>query len=115
MPDLTSLMTQIKEALVNLVHLQIVTAVGPVTVTVNKDGSVKSLEIEERVKAISTCIDLLQGDITTVFDPEFVTGPYQSLRDFHAAREKEGHDIVQKNLAAIGALFKLVQELAVKK
>lgn len=113
--NLARLMNQIKEALVNLVHLQIVTAVGHVSVTLKRDGSVNSLDIEEKPKAISTCIDLLQGDITTVFDPEFVTGTYQSLRDFHAAREKEGHDIVQKNLAAIQALFTLIQNMATKK
>ena len=112
MPDLDSLMTRIKEALVNLVHLRIVTVVGVVTVALNNDGSVKDVEIEQKVKAISTCVDLLQGDITTVFDPEFVTGSYKSLREFHAAREKEGHDIVEKNLKALRALFDLVKDLA---
>ena len=112
MADLDGLMKRIQEALVNLIRLRIVTAVGVVTVALNNDGSVKDVEIEQNGKAISTCVDLVGGDMTTVFDPEFVTGSYKSLREFHAAREKEGHDIVEKNLKALKALFDLVKELA---
>jgi hypothetical protein len=108
---LPKLLEKIKDALEALVHLQIVTAVGPVNITLKSGGETESITIKENIKAAVTSIDLLQGDITTVYDPEFVTGQYQELKTFHAAREKEGHEIVKKNLEAVQALAKLVKEM----
>ncbi|MBI4300188.1 MAG: hypothetical protein HY677_03555 [Chloroflexi bacterium] len=104
---MADLLTTIKNALEKLVSLEIVTAVGPI-----KGGETSNADIDwdQNPKVILTRIDLLQGDIKTVFDPVFVTGEYQSLRDFHANREKEGHEIVLKNIAALRALYSLAQE-----
>ncbi len=110
MADLQKLRDNIFNALDKLVHLQIVTAVAQITVTLKQDGSVDTLAIPGNAKAMSTSIDLLQGDIATVIDPEFVTGPYQNLRAYHADREKEAHQIVQQNLAAVRELAKLVKD-----
>jgi hypothetical protein len=117
MADLKKLMEDIKGALVNLVTLEIITAVGPITVK-RKDSaasgpmsSFPDIEYDPNLKMIQTKIDLLQGDIKTIFDPEFVTGNYQSLRDFHAAREKQGSDIISNNLKALKELFNWVSSL----
>jgi hypothetical protein len=96
------LVTKIWDAVDNLVTLRIITAVGQPKMEKGKP------EVDfDRAKVISTKISLLDGDITTVFDPEFVTGGYQCLREYHAAREKEGHQIVQSNIKAVEALLQL--------
>jgi hypothetical protein len=116
MPDtLQSLLNKIQGALKNLVTLEIVTAVGHVRFK-RKPGPAESgewdspdLDDEQDYKAILTRIDLLQGDIKTVFHEEFVTGQYQSLRDFHAAREDKGHQIVRDNIEAIKDLVAMIK------
>jgi hypothetical protein len=96
----------IVDSLGQLITLNIVTAVGPIESL--KDGLTFD---ESKVKAIATKIDLLQGDITTVCDQEFVTGNYQSLREFHAEREKEGREIISNNIRTLQELLKWVSDL----
>jgi hypothetical protein len=106
MVDWSSFLNKIQAALENSVTLEIITAVGQI-----KGGPEKNAEIDwtKNPTVMLTKINLLQGDIETVFDPAYVTGDYQALRDFHADREKEGYDIVQKNLQALKELFNLAK------
>ncbi len=67
---------------------------------------------DQPMEIIKTTIDLLQGDIKTVMAPAFVTGNYQGLRDFHAAREKQGSEIISANLKALKELYNWVSELS---
>lgn len=110
---LTALINRIKEALENLVTLEVITAVGQVKFggpgTQNPD-----LDTDKDYKLILTKIDLLQGDIKTVYDPEFVTGNYRELKEFHKSREEQGHQLVKDNLAALKSLFDLVMDLRAK-
>ena len=99
-------LSEIKDALNNLKTLEIVTAVGQVTRTENPRFI--DIDWDKDPKVALTKIDLLQGDITTAYDSEFVTGNYQSLKQFHADREKEGHEIIRKNIDAVKALGNLV-------
>lgn len=99
-------LSEIKDALNNLKTLEIVTAVGQVRRT--EKPRFIDIDWDKDPKVALTKIDLLQGDITTVYDSEFVTGNYQSLKQFHADREKEGHEIIRKNLEAVKALGQLV-------
>jgi hypothetical protein len=107
--DLITLMSDIKNSLEHLVTLEIITAVGAIKVN---DDKGPDLDYDKAPKMILTKINLLQGDIKTVFDEEFVTGPYQALREFHGAREKEGYQLVQNNIAALERLFQFVKSLA---
>ncbi len=114
--NLNALVTKIKDSLNNLVTLEIITAVGQVRLkpksgsSQDPERSFPDLDYDKNPKVILTKIDLLQGDIKTVFHEEFVTGNYQSLKDFHADREKEGYEIVHKNLAALKELLEMVQD-----
>jgi hypothetical protein len=112
---LDELITKIKKALENLVTLEIVTIVGDVKFQpksdTEKDKIIATIDYSTEPKAILTKIDLLQGDIQTVFHEDFVTGNYTELREFHAAREAQGHDIVEQNLAALEKLFQLAKKL----
>jgi len=112
---LNGLIASIKEAIVNLVTLEIVTAVGDVKFqpksAEEKEKTVAMIDYTKEPKAILTKVDLLQGDIQTVFHEEFVTGNYKELKEFHAAREKQGHEIIKENIAALEKLFQLTKKL----
>ncbi len=102
----SDLLKKIQKSLNELVSLRIITAVGPVSVS-GTDGEI-SLSFED-AKAMYTEINLLQGDIKTMYDDEFVVGNYQSLRAFHQSREKDGQKIIQDNIQALFALLRLLQ------
>ena len=61
-------------------------------------------------KSMYSRIDLLQGDITTIYDPEFITGELTSLREFHQDREKQGQEIIQGNIKTLRDLVKLIKD-----
>ncbi len=92
-----------------LVTLDVRTIVG--TVEWDPDGDTSKVKLGPNAKEMRTCIDLLQGDITTALDDAFVTGPLQSLRDFHALREKQGADLVHSNIAALERLVQFARSL----
>lgn len=106
--SLDDLMNEIKNALKELITLRILTAVGPIQL--DSKGNPK-VACDNNTKLILTEINLLQGDITTKLSPEFVTGEYQSLRDFHMSRVNEAQDIVQKNIAAIKSMVELITKI----
>ena len=109
MPDIFE---QIRDALQNLVTLQIATVVGDARP--QRQGGATNLDIVDwstNPALALTRIDLLQGDVTTVLAPAFVTGDYQALREFHLAREREGFAMVEKNIAALVQLYQAASEV----
>lgn len=98
-----------------LIKLDIVTAVGPLKYQPGQDGSQdKGRYVPDGsmpTKVIHTRIDLLQGDVVTQMDEEFATGKYQSLRDYHASREKQGNEIIQANIKTLKSLFELLTQI----
>ncbi len=116
MADLEGLLDNIKNALDKLVTLEIITAVGPVTLKTREGSPAGSfpdvIECSQKMEIMLTRIDLLQGDIKTVFDPAFFTENYKGLRDFHMEREKQGQAIIKNNVEALKELFNWVKELA---
>ena len=104
---------KIMESIENLVTLEIMTAVGHVASPAggSEEGrSLPDLDYDRNPKMILTKINLLQGDIKTVYHEAFVTGEYQELRAFHSAREKEGYNIVLQNIAVLERLLEMVTE-----
>ena len=108
---LTALVERIKEALENLITLEIITAVGQVDFSAE---SGPDLDITKDPKVILSKINLIQGDIKTVYDPEFVTGNYKELKDFHKEREEQGHQMIKDNLDALMKLFNVAKDLLSK-
>ncbi len=109
----SDLKDRIEKSIENLVTLEIVTAVGQVQFD-GKEGCEKTnlpdLDYSKDYKVILTKIDLLQGDIKTVYDEAFVNGEYENLKAYHAAREKEGYGIIEKNVAALEKLLNLIKD-----
>jgi len=104
---------KIMDSIENLVTLEIVTAVGPINPGEKKGEPSDPLHESDpgdpfkNVKRIVTEINLLQGDTRTMYDEEFVTGKYQSIRALHTDKEKEGYNIVMKNIEVLERLLKL--------
>ncbi len=73
----------------------------------------KKIEYKEgEVKQILTQVDLLGGDITTLLSDDFLEAPYSQIRDFHAEREKHGHEIIEGNIKALKELMDLFLKAA---
>ena len=86
-----------------LVTLEIVTVVGTYDAKTNTPGA--------NSKMMRTRLSLLDGDKITEVDPDFVTGPFASLRGFHAEAEKQGNDIIKANIETIEKLLGLLERL----
>ena len=108
MPEEKKNLTEIiKDKIDNLKTLEIRTIIGNFKWN---EGKKKIDYKEEKVKVIMTQIDLLEGDITTIFSEDFLKEPYDKILNFHAEREKRGQEIIENNLKAVRELF----DLAVK-
>lgn len=96
----------IKNAMENLVTLDIRTIVGDV----NIDDKGK-LRPAAGAKQMVSRMNLLQGDITTAFPEDFLQPPLDNVRNFHALRERQGMDIVQGNIKALQHFIGLIDTL----
>lgn len=108
MAEENTVFENIKKAINELVTLRIVTAVGEIT---KDEKGVPVIDYSQNPRIILTSINLIQGDITTVFHEEFVTGKYQSLQVFHAAREKEGYELIKKNIEVLEKLYEVAKSV----
>jgi hypothetical protein len=96
----------IKNAMDNLVNLDIRTIVGDVTI----DDKGK-MQPNAGSKQIVSRMNLLDGDITTAFPEEFLQAPLDSVRSFHGLRERQAMDIVQGNIKALQHFIGLIDTL----
>jgi hypothetical protein len=92
----------IKDALSNLVNLDVRTIVG------DFDHDDDGIRAKGDAKSIVTRINLLGGDITTAFSSEFLDSPLDEVRDFHSMREAHALEIVQGNIQALQQLVTLI-------
>jgi hypothetical protein len=107
--NVEGLVASIEDSLEEFVTLEIITAVGTVEPTArDADGKKTKLGIDPGAKLLRTRFSLLAGDITTEMDPAFITGEYQSLRQFHADREQQAWGIVKHNVEALKSIIDLI-------
>jgi len=96
----------IKDAMDNLINLDIRTIVGEVDF-----DSKGKMQPATRSKQIVSRLNLLDGDITTAFPEEFLQSPLDSVRSFHALRERQAMEIVQGNIRALQHLVGLIDTI----
>lgn len=106
MADTATFLDQVRDSLTRLVTLDIRTVVGHV---VPESLQTTTLTYSPDAKILITRVNLLEGDSTTVYPPELLTEDYQALRAFHEAQVKEGHAVIQGNIAALEKLLALVK------
>lgn len=108
---LQDLTKRIADSLDRLLTLEIITAVGTVDPKQSGDPNWPDLAAVEQPQMIVSKINLLNGDIRTIFGEAFITGDYKSLVDYHTTREKQGFEIINNNIAALKALLQLARGL----
>ena len=94
-----------------LATLEIITGVGDTTVfkmgqdPKDRDQVYKTFQID---KLILTRINLIQGDITTIYHQDYIGNPdLVFLREYHDQQRDKGHQIVKDNIEAIVKLIEL--------
>jgi hypothetical protein len=79
--------------------------VTPVTVGGTLDKPAVAFDQSSKVGAVATCINLLDGDITTAIDPVYASNPDDPVRQYHTAQVQEAKEIVDRNLKTIANLI----------
>jgi len=102
------------DELSKLTRLEIHTLVGNYSFVQNAKGENTIIKNDSTAERMSSQINLLTGDITTAMTDKFVS-EYKELRDYHTLREKEGHEIVEKNIKTLKAIVDAIVELTDKK
>lgn len=121
--SIDAFINKLENSLNQLVTLNIVTAVGAAKVVMTSEASggakvvmtreadgaaTKIVGGEGTTKVIWTTINLAQGDITTVIDPEFQGDSGKEIREFHKSRETQGLEIIRGNISALKELVSLL-------
>ena len=101
-----NLIDKILDKIEDLQTLRICTLIGDVKL----DETGKKLTFPEEGPKIVTQIDLLTGDITTVFNEDFLEPPLDKIRDYHAEREKQSNEIIRSNIKALMELIDLFKK-----
>jgi len=104
----------LEQKLTDLVSLNIITAVGPVSCTKIGDKITVKIPASDGSKCISSTINLLDGDIDTLIHDDFMSEKLKPVLDFHLEREKKGHEIIKGNINALKELLDLAKSFTPK-
>lgn len=101
-------LTAIKDGIGGLTTLEILTLVGNFELTADhkniEPGSIASAD------KILSRIALVDGDVQTAMTPAFVTDPaYREIWSFHQQQVENGHNIIQRNIEALGKLVAFIR------
>ena len=99
------LLGTITQAISEVVNLKVITVVSPVSIGGTLDKPTVTLDQGQKVGAIATCINLLDGDITTAIDPAYAANTADPVRQYHEDQVKEAKEIVDRNLRAVADLI----------
>lgn len=112
----TDILGKLQRMFEEAIELKVVTAVGPVNVTLSHSdaGSATKTEVDngpnQLQDAIVTIFNMLDGDVTNVISPSLKDD--QALRDFHAAQVEKSLTVIPQNMRALFDFGKaLIKEL----
>src|SRR5918995_200410 len=94
----------ITKAISEVVNLKVITVVSPVSIGGTLEKPTVAFDQGQKVGAIATCINLLEGDITTAMDAAYGNNADDPVRQYHEAQVKEAKEIVDRNLRTIADL-----------
>ena len=95
----------ITKAVAEVVNLKIITVVSPVAIGGTLENPTVTFDQGQKVGAIATCINLLEGDITTAIDPAYGNNADDPVRQYHEDQVKEAKEIVDRNLKLVADLI----------
>ena len=90
------------------VNLKIITIVSPVTVGGTLEKPTVAFDEANKTGAIATCINLLDGDITTAMDEPYASNAEDPVRKYHEAQVQEAKEIVDRNLKTVADLIERI-------
>jgi hypothetical protein len=99
------LLGTITQAISEVVNLKVITVVSPVSIGGTLEKPTVAFDQGQKVGAIATSINLLDGDITTAIDPAYAANTADPVRQYHEAQVKEAKEIVDRNLRAVADLI----------
>lgn len=103
-----ALLDKILNKVKDLSTLEILTAVAPIQK--NASGGYDPA-IAPDTPTILTKIELVEGDIVTVFHEDSLGDNFQELRNLHKEREAQGMKIIEDRINAIKELIELIGKL----
>lgn len=106
--DENTLLQRILRRAEDLATLEIVTVVGHARQDPDSGRYAPGANPEA---TMLTKIQLIEGDITSVYPRESLDGELQVLRELHQQREAQGMQIIQERLDTVKSLLKLINEL----
>jgi hypothetical protein len=95
----------ITKAVSEVVNLKIITVVSPVSIGGTLENPTVTFDQGQKVGAIATCINLLEGDITTAIDSAYGNNADDPVRQYHEEQVKEAKEIVDRNLKLVADLI----------
>jgi hypothetical protein len=95
----------ITKAVAEVVNLKVITVVSPVSIGGTLENPTVAFDQGQKVSAIATCINLLEGDITTAIDPAYANNINDPVRQYHEDQVKEAKEIVDRNLRLVADLI----------
>jgi hypothetical protein len=95
----------VTKAVAEVVNLRVVTVVSPVAVGGTLEQPTVAFDQGQKVGAIATRINLLDGDITTAIDPAYANAPADPVRQYHEDQVKEAKETVDRNLRLVAELI----------
>ena len=95
----------ITKAISEVVNLKVITVVSPVSIGGTLENPTLTFDQGQKAGAIATCINLLDGDITTAIDPAYANNAEDPVRQYHEDQVKEAKEIVDRNLRTIADLI----------
>jgi hypothetical protein len=98
----------ITKAISEVVNLKIITVVSPVSIGGTLENPTVAFDQTQKVGAIATCINLLEGDITTAIDPTYANDADDPVRQYHQDQVKEAKEIVDRNLKMVADLIERI-------
>ncbi|MFT4928606.1 MAG: hypothetical protein ACI8WB_004725 [Phenylobacterium sp.] len=105
-----SFLDDLEKNIANVANLEIKTIVGEATFA--QDGS---YTVNDEAKTMYSSVNLLQGDITSIIPESFLSPPYETIRQYHQAREEEGRKIIADNINCLKELATLARSLVTSK
>jgi hypothetical protein len=95
----------VTKAVAEVVNLKIITVVSPVALGGTLEHPTVAFDQSAKVGAIATCINLLDGDITTAIDPTYANAVTDPVRQYHEDQVKEAKETVDRNLKLAAELI----------
>jgi hypothetical protein len=95
----------ITKAISEVVNLKVITVVSPVSIGGTLEKPAVTFDQGQKTGVIATCINLLDGDITTAIDPAYGNNVDDPIRQYHEDQVKEAKEIVDRNLRAVADLI----------